>query len=110
MVTNFIDVLKLFQEDPETEGILLIGEIGGDAEEQAAHWISKHCTKPVAGFIAGVTAPAGKRMGHAGAIISGGKGDALSKIEALKKAGVIMAQTPALMGDAMVEAFKRAKE
>jgi len=107
--TNFIDVLKLFQEDPETEGILLIGEIGGDAEEQAAHWIKRHCTKPVAAFIAGVTAPPGRRMGHAGAIISGGKGDAQSKIDALRKADVNVAQTPALMGDAMVEAFRRAK-
>ncbi len=105
--TNFIDVLKLFQEDPETEGILLIGEIGGDAEELAAQWIKRHCTKPVAGFIAGVTAPAGRRMGHAGAIISGGKGDAQSKIDALRKADVNIAQTPALMGDAMVEAFRR---
>lgn len=108
--TNFIDMLKLFQEDPETEGILLIGEIGGDAEEQAAHWIRHHCTKPVAGFIAGVTAPPGRRMGHAGAIISGGKGDAHSKIDALKKAGVTVAETPALMGEAMVEAFKRMKK
>lgn len=107
--TNFIDVLKLFQEDPETEGILLIGEIGGDAEELAAHWIKQHCTKPVAGFIAGVTAPSGRRMGHAGAIISGGKGDAKSKIEALTRAGVSVAPSPALMGEAMMQALQRKK-
>ncbi len=107
--TNFIDVLKLFQEDPQTHGILMIGEIGGDAEEQAAHWISRHCTKPVAGFIAGVTAPEGKRMGHAGAIISGGKGDAKSKMEALKKAGVNIAESPAVMGEAMLKAMKGRK-
>jgi succinyl-CoA synthetase alpha subunit len=107
--TNFIDVLKLFQEDPQTQGILMIGEIGGDAEEQAAHWISHHCSKPVAGFIAGVTAPEGKRMGHAGAIISGGKGDAKSKIEALKKAGVRIAESPAVMGETMLKAMKERK-
>lgn len=105
--TNFIDVLKLFQEDPETEGVLLIGEIGGDAEEQAAEWIQNHMKKPVAGFIAGVTAPPGRRMGHAGAIISGGKGDAPSKMHALKQAGVVMASSPALMGHSMLEAMKR---
>ncbi len=107
--TNFIDVLKLFQEDPETEGILMIGEIGGDAEEQAAHWIRHHCSKPVAGFIAGVTAPAGKRMGHAGAIISGGKGDAKSKIDALQAVGVLVSESPALMGDTMLKAMKGKK-
>jgi succinyl-CoA synthetase alpha subunit len=104
--TNFIDVLKLFEKDPETKGILLIGEIGGNAEEDAANWIKSHCTKPVAAFIAGQTAPPGKRMGHAGAIISGGKGTAKDKMEALKKAGVNVALSPAEMGHAMKEAMK----
>lgn len=104
--TNFIDVLKLFQKDPETIGILLIGEIGGDAEEQAAEWISRYCTKPVAAFIAGQTAPSGRRMGHAGAIISGGKGTAENKIEMLKKAGVFVSESPADMGKTMLQALQ----
>ena len=103
--TNFIDVLKLFEKDPETEGILLIGEIGGDAEEQAAQWIKDHCSKKVAAFIAGKSAPVGRRMGHAGAIISGGKGGAGDKIHALQRANVIVAMTPDKMGEAMREAF-----
>ncbi len=105
--TNFIDVLKLFQNDPETEGVLLIGEIGGSAEDEAAEWIKQHCTKPVAGFIAGVTAPPGRRMGHAGAIISGGKGTATSKMEALKSAGVLISDSPAEMGQTMQAALQR---
>ncbi len=105
--TNFIDVLKLFNEDPQTEAILLIGEIGGDAEEQAAEWIKKHGKKPVAVFIAGATAPPGKRMGHAGAIISGGKGTAAAKYEAFRHAGAIITESPAEMGQAVQKALKR---
>lgn len=96
--TSFVDVLKLFEQDPQTHAILLIGEIGGHAEEEAAEWIRLHCTKPVAAFIAGQTAPPGRRMGHAGAIISGNQGTALGKINALKNAGVLVANTPAEMG------------
>jgi succinyl-CoA synthetase alpha subunit len=105
--TNFIDLLKLFEKDPETHGILMIGEIGGDAEEEAAAWIKKHCTKPVAAYIAGHSAPAGKRMGHAGAIISGGKGAAADKMRALKDAGAWVAESPADMGLMMQKALKR---
>ncbi len=105
--TNFIDILALFQNDPETEAILLIGEIGGDAEEQAAEWAAAHCTKPLAVFIAGVTAPPGKRMGHAGAIISGGKGTAAEKYAAFEKAGATITKSPAEMGLAVKKAMKR---
>ena len=103
--TNFIDMLELFEKDPETEGILMIGEIGGSAEEEAAEWISKKCSKPVAAFVAGATAPPGRRMGHAGAIISGGRGAAKDKIAALKKAGVTIIESPADMGIRMKEAL-----
>lgn len=105
--TNFVDALTAFNDDPATEGVLMIGEIGGTAEEDAAAWITANMTKPVASFIAGTTAPAGKRMGHAGAIISGGKGTAAAKIEALEAAGVVMAPTPTDMGSAMMEAMSR---
>jgi succinyl-CoA synthetase alpha subunit len=104
--TSFIDVLTLFEKDPQTEAILLIGEIGGQAEDEAAEWIRQYSTKPVASFIAGQTAPAGRRMGHAGAIISGGHGTAASKIKALKAAGVVIANTPAEMGQAILKAVK----
>lgn len=103
--TNYIDLLEMFQNDPGTEGILVIGEIGGSAEQEAAEYIKSNVTKPVAGFIAGQTAPPGKRMGHAGAIISGGGGTAAEKMSALRAAGVNVSDSPAGMGDAMKEAM-----
>lgn len=105
--TTFIDLLEMFQNDPATEAILMIGEIGGNLEIQAAEYIAKHVTKPVAGFIAGRTAPPGKRMGHAGAIISGGKGTAEEKMAALRAAGVEMAEGPADMAAAMQRAIAK---
>tara|TARA_B100000029_G_scaffold371475_1_gene365422 strand:+ start:778 stop:1656 length:879 start_codon:yes stop_codon:yes gene_type:complete len=105
--TSFIDLLKLFEDDPGTEAILMMGEIGGTAEEEAAAYVKEHVTKPVAAFIAGRTAPPGKRMGHAGAIISGGKGTATEKIAALQDAGIEVAESPADMGTAMQRAIQR---
>jgi succinyl-CoA synthetase alpha subunit len=104
--TSFVDILELLNEDPETEGILMIGEIGGSAEEEAAEWIRTYAKKPVAAFIAGITAPPGRRMGHAGAIISGGKGGAAEKISALKGAGVTLAEYPTDLGLAIQSALK----
>ena len=103
--TNFVDVLRLFNDDPATEGVLMIGEIGGGAEEDAAAFVIEQMSKPVAAFIAGTTAPPGRRMGHAGAIISGGKGTAEAKITALREAGIVIAPTPTDMGTAMMEAL-----
>ena len=104
--TNFIDVLKEFNEDPETYAVVMIGEIGGTAEEEAAEWIKENMTKPVVGFIGGQTAPEGKRMGHAGAIISGGKGTAADKITALNAAGVQTADTPSVIGETLIKVIK----
>ncbi|RMD83433.1 MAG: succinate--CoA ligase subunit alpha [Candidatus Dadabacteria bacterium] len=106
--TGFIEALELFNEDPDTDAVMMIGEIGGTAEEQAAEWIAANMKKPVAAFIAGRTAPPGKRMGHAGAIISGGQGTAAEKIAALEAAGIRVAQSPAEMGATLVEAMKAA--
>jgi succinyl-CoA synthetase alpha subunit len=105
--TSFIDALQLFQDDPQTEAILMMGEIGGNAEEKAAEFVKKHVTKPVAAFIAGQTAPPGKRMGHAGAIISGGSGTAKEKIAALRAAGIAVADSPADLGVTVQKAMKR---
>ncbi len=103
---NFIDVLDMFNRDPETEGVFMIGEIGGGAEEEAARWIKKNMKKPVAAFIAGLTAPPGKRMGHAGAIVSGGRGKAVDKISVLKECGVSVCRIPTGMGETMSAALK----
>lgn len=104
--TNFIDVLKAFNEDPETEAVVMIGEIGGTAEEEAAEWVKANMKKPVVGFIGGVTAPPGKRMGHAGAIISGGKGTADEKIRVMNESGIRVADTPAVIGETMIKVLE----
>ncbi|MDB6111609.1 MAG: succinyl-CoA synthetase, alpha subunit [Pedosphaera sp.] len=101
--TSHLDIIKMFNEDPATEGIIMIGEIGGSAEEEAAEWIKNNCKKPVAGFIAGATAPPGRRMGHAGAIVSGGKGTAAAKIQAFRDAGIGIAATPSEMADTLLK-------
>jgi succinyl-CoA synthetase alpha subunit len=107
---SHLDAVKLFHEDRQTEAMILIGEIGGSAEEEAAEWIKANGKKPVAAFIAGMTAPPGRRMGHAGAIVSGGKGTAAGKIEALKAAGIAVAETPATMADTLIEEMKGGKK
>ncbi|MEN9732668.1 MAG: hypothetical protein RLZ45_663 [Verrucomicrobiota bacterium] len=104
--TSHLDVIQMFMADPDTHGIIMIGEIGGSAEEEAAEWIARHGTKPVAGFIAGATAPPGRRMGHAGAIVSGGKGTAEAKIAAFKAAGIGVAATPSDMADTLLKMMK----
>jgi succinyl-CoA synthetase alpha subunit len=103
--TSHLDILKMFNDDPETEAIIMIGEIGGTAEEEAAAWAKENCDKPIAGFIAGATAPPGRRMGHAGAIVSGGKGTAEAKISAMREAGIEVADNPSDMGEALVRAM-----
>ncbi|MET0405994.1 MAG: succinate--CoA ligase subunit alpha [Cystobacter sp.] len=105
--TDFVDVLKLFNDDPETDAVIMIGEIGGSAEEAGAEYVAREFKKPIAGFIAGQSAPPGKRMGHAGAIISGGKGTAAEKIKAMEAAGFLMAASPAELGTTLQEAIKR---
>ncbi|GAB4164333.1 MAG: succinate--CoA ligase subunit alpha [Terrimicrobiaceae bacterium] len=105
--TSHLDALKMFNDDPETEAIILIGEIGGSAEEEAAAWAKDHCKKPIAAFIAGATAPPGRRMGHAGAIVSGGKGTAAGKIEAMEAAGIAVAKSPADMADTLLGVLKK---
>ncbi|WP_186577484.1 succinate--CoA ligase subunit alpha [Aquibacillus kalidii] len=104
--TDFIDCLKAFNEDPETEAVMMIGEIGGTAEEEAAEWVKANMTKPVVGFIGGRTAPPGKRMGHAGAIISGGKGTAEEKIKVMNSCGIAVADTPSVMGETLIGVLK----
>ena len=103
--TGFIDCLRAFEEDPETVAVVMIGEIGGSAEEEAAEWVSDNMSKPVIGFVAGSTAPPGKRMGHAGAIISGGKGTAAEKFAAFEKAGIYVARDPSEIGQVLVGAL-----
>lgn len=104
--TNHLDVLRLFEADPETEAVIMIGEIGGTSEEEGAYFVREHMTKPVAAYIAGVTAPPGKRMGHAGAIISGGKGTATEKVAILRECGISVADSPAEMAQALLKIYK----
>jgi succinyl-CoA synthetase alpha subunit len=107
--TSHLDVIKMFNEDPETHGVIMIGEIGGSAEVEAARWIAANMKKPVAGFIAGATAPAGRRMGHAGAVVGGAEDTAAAKIAVFKECGIEVAQTPSDMADALIRKMKQAK-